>query len=139
MILLDTNIISELIKPHPNPEVAIWIGKQPAAELFITAITEAELHFGLALLPESRRRDRLYAAVTAMLAEDFAERILPFDSLAATAYAAIANLRHQAGRPIAQFDAQIAAIAKSRGASLATRNAMDFDGCGIDVINPWGK
>jgi predicted nucleic acid-binding protein len=113
------------------------MGNQPAAGMFISAITEAELRYGLALLPESRRRRRLVAQAGAMLAEDFADRILPFDSPAASAYARIAATRRLSGRPISQADAQIAAISASRGASLATRNVADFVDCGIDIVDPW--
>jgi len=137
MILLDTNVVSELMRPRPSPHVEAWFGKQLAADLFISTISEAELRYGIALLPNGRRRDKLSAAIEAMLSEDFAGRILPFDSAAAIAYAVIAADRRAAGRPISQFDAQIAAIAKSRGAALATRNGPHFEGCGIEVINPW--
>ena len=137
MILLDTNILSELMRPVPEPAVETWVGAQPAAGLFISAITEAELRYGLALLPDGQRRRRLLAQAEAMLAEDFAGRILPFDSAAAAAYAPIAAGRRLAGRPISQADAQIAAIAASRGAAIATRNVVDFDGCGIAVLDPW--
>jgi len=137
VILLDTNILSELMRPVPEPAVETWVGAQPAAGLFISAITEAELRYGLALLPDGQRRRRLLAQAEAMLAEDFAGRILPFDSAAAAAYAPIAAGRRLAGRPISQADAQIAAIAASRGAAIATRNVVDFDGCGIAVLDPW--
>ena len=137
MILLDTNVLSELIRPIPASTVEAWVRAQPAATLFISAVTEAELRFGLALLPDGRRRDRLAEAVAGVLVEEFAGRILLFDSAAALAYARIAAGRRRAGRPIAQFDAQIAAIAHSRGAILATRNTADFNDCGIPLINPW--
>ena len=137
MILLDTNILSELMRPVPEPAVETWVGAQPAAGLFISAITEAELRYGLALLPDGQRRRRLLAQAEAMLAEDFAGRILPFDSAAAAAYAPIAAGWRLAGRPISQADAQIAAIAASRGAAIATRNVVDFDGCGIALLDPW--
>jgi toxin FitB len=137
MILLDTNVISELMKAIPNSTVEAWLSRQPTESLFITAITEAELRYGAALLAPGRRRKSLTAAVEAMLAEDFTGRILPFDSSAAVAYAVVAAERRQAGRPMAQFDAQIAAIAKSRGTALATRNTPDFEDCGINLINPW--
>ncbi|MDE8345635.1 MAG: type II toxin-antitoxin system VapC family toxin [Acidocella sp.] len=137
MILLDTNIVSELMRPAPSPAVMSWLGAQPASSLFISAVTEAELRYGVMLLPEGRRRADLMAALEAMLAEDFAARILPFDSAAAAAFAVIAASRRQAGKPISQFDAQIAAIAKSRGAALATRNVADFAECGVEIINPW--
>ena len=137
MILLDTNVISELMRPAPSLAVDEWLRGQPAASLFISAITEAELRYGLALLPAGRRQRDLLLQMEAMLAEDFSDRILPFDSSAAVAYSQIAAGRRSAGRPIAQADAQIAAIAASRGATVATRNITDFQGCGITVLNPW--
>ncbi len=137
MILLDTNILSELMRPAPSPAVMSWLAAQPASSLFISAVTEAELRYGVLLLPEGRRRADLMAALEAMLAEDFAARILPFDSAAAVAFAVIASSRRQAGKPISQFDAQIAAIVKSRGAALATRNVADFAECEVEIINPW--
>jgi toxin FitB len=137
VILLDTNVVSELMRPAPAPEVENWLGAQPAAFLFISAVTEAELRFGVALLPAGARRERLAEAMEDMLAADFAGRILPFDSAAASSYARIASDRRRAGRPIGQFDTQIAAIARARNAALATRNVGDFDGCGIRLINPW--
>jgi len=137
MILLDTNVLSEVTKPTPAAEVEAWLGTQPVESLFISAVTEAELRFGLALLPEGQRRDRLLEALEDMLTEDFAGRILPFDSAAASAYARIASDRRKIGRPIAQFDAQIAAIAWSRNAALATRNIGDFERCGVRLFDPW--
>jgi predicted nucleic acid-binding protein len=137
MILLDTNVLSELMRPAPSAAVESWMSDQPVAGIFISAITEAELRYGLALLPDGQRQRRLITQVEAMLAEDFAGRILPFDSPAASAYARIAAARRLSGRPISQADAQIAAIAASRGASLATRNVADFIDCGIDVVDPW--
>ena len=139
MILLDTNVLSELMRPAPASAVESWMGRQPAAAMFISAITEAELRYGLAVLPDSLRRRHLVAQVDAMLADNFAGRILPFDSPAATAYALIAAARRLSGRPISQADAQIAAIAASRGASLATRNLSDFADCGIDIVDPWNE
>ncbi len=105
--------------------------------MFITAITEVELRHGVALLPSGKRRAALTAEIKGMLKEDFGGRVLPFDSLAAQAFAVLASERRQAGKPISQADAQIAAVARSRGASLATRNAPDFQNRGIEVINPW--
>jgi predicted nucleic acid-binding protein len=137
MILLDTNVLSELMRPAPSSIVEEWLSAQPAAGTFISAITEAELRYGLALLPNGQRQKRLLAQAEAMLVEDFADRILPFDSAAAAAYATIAATRRLAGRPISQADAQIAAIAASRGATIATRNVADFTDCGVDVLDPW--
>jgi predicted nucleic acid-binding protein len=137
MILLDTNVLSEMMRPAPSSIVEEWLSAQPAAGTFISAITEAELRYGLALLPNGQRQKRLLAQAEAMLAEDFADRILPFDSAAAAAYAVIAATRRQAGRPMSQADAQIAAIAASRGATIATRNVADFADCGVTVLDPW--
>jgi predicted nucleic acid-binding protein len=137
MILLDTNILSELMCAAPEKSVEQWLADQPDASVFISAVTEAELRYGVALLPTGKRRSALAAVIEGMLGEDFTGRILPFDSAAAVAFAEIAATRRQAGRPIAQADAQIAAIARSRRAALATRNVPDFEGCGIDVVNPW--
>ncbi len=137
MILLDTNILSELMRPAPEPAVEQWLDAQPTASVFICTITEAELRYGAALLPTGKRRTALTSEIEAMLEGDFGGRILPFDSLAAQAFAVLASERRQAGKPIAQADAQIAAIARSRGAALATRNVSDFEACGVRVINPW--
>jgi predicted nucleic acid-binding protein len=137
MMLLDTNVLSELMRPLPSAIVGNWLSGQPATAIFISAITEAEIRYGLALLPEGRRKNQLSTQAELMLVEEFAGRILPFDSAAASAYALIAADRRRSGRPISQADAQIAAIAVSRGASLATRNAADFVDCGIDIIDPW--
>jgi predicted nucleic acid-binding protein len=139
MILLDTNILSELMRPTPEAAVEQWLADQPAASVFISAITEAELRYGLALMPPGKRRSALAVEIENMLGEDFSGRILPFDSPAAVAFAEIAAERRQAGRPISQADAQVAAIARSRGAALATRNVPDFEGCGVEIINPWSS
>lgn len=137
MILLDTNVVSELMRPAPTQGVMSWVGAQPQTSLFLSTVTEAELRYGVMLLPEGRRRGELLTALETMLAVDFAGRILPFDSPAASAFAAISTGRRQMGKPISQFDAQIAAIAQSRGAELATRNVADFEDCGVRIINPW--
>lgn len=137
MILIDTNILSELMRPTPEPRVEQWLADQPVASVFISAIAEAELRYGVALMPSGKRRSALAAEIEGMMGEDFNGRILPFDSPAAVAFAEIAIQRRQAGRPISQADAQIAAIARSRGAALATRNVPDFEGCGVEIVNPW--
>ena len=139
MILLDTNILSELMRPTPEAAVEQWLADQPAASVFISAITEAELRYGLALMPPGKRRSALAVEIENMLGEDFSGRILPFDSPAAVAFAEIPAERRHAGRPISQADAQIAAIARSRGAAPATRNVPDFEGCGVEIINPWSS
>lgn len=137
MIVLDTNVLSELMKEHPEPRVFDWAQQQAASNLYTTSITQAEILHGVLLLPAGKRRDAIRQAAQDMFADDFADRILPFDSAATPAYAEIAAHRRKSGRPISQFDAQIAAVARSRGAELATRNAEDFEGCGIKVHNPW--
>jgi predicted nucleic acid-binding protein len=137
VILLDTNVLSELMKAAPDQSVLAFINGVPGMALFTSAITQAEILYGIALLPEGRRRDALLAAARTALDNHFRGRVLPFDGGAAEAFAVIAAGRRQGGRPISQADAQIAAIAKSRGAALATRNVADFDGCGVSVVNPW--
>jgi predicted nucleic acid-binding protein len=139
MIVLDTNVISELLRPAPARQVEDWLAAQDGASVYFTAVGEAELRHGLAILPTGRRRDDLSRAVEAILAEDFRDRILSFDRAAARAYAAIAAERRAAGRPISQFDCQIAAIARANGAAVATRNTRDFSGCGVVVIDPWDQ
>lgn len=137
MIILDTNVVSELMKPLPAERVSHWVAQEPAGNLCTTSITQAEILHGVLLLVPGRKRKALEAAVEAMFEQEFAGRVLAFDSDAARAYATIAVERRHAGRPISQFDAQIAAIARCTGAVLATRNAADFDHCGFKVVNPW--
>ena len=137
MVVLDTNVVSELMRLTPDRSVMTWFSAQHSAELYLTAVTEAELRAGAAILPAGRRRDRLAAEIDAMVREDFAGRVLPFDSAAARAYGAIAAARRSLGRPILEADCQIAAIARTTGAAVATRNRADFDHCGIALIDPW--
>jgi len=137
MIVLDTNVVSELIRPNPSSIVVDWVAGQAVPRLYLTTISEAELRYGVEILPAGERRTRLLEEVEGMLTEDFAGHILPFDSAAAHAYAAIAAARRAAGHPINHADCQIAAIARCRGASVATRDVADFEGSGIDVIDPW--
>jgi toxin FitB len=137
MIVLDTNVLSELMRPTPSSQVAAWVAKQSAAELFTTSITEAEIFFGLELLAKGKRRDGLLAAAEAMFEEDLAGRVLGFDSDAARSFSKIAAHCRALGRPISHADAQIAAISQVRGAKLATRNLEDFKDCGLDVVDPW--
>lgn len=133
MIVLDTNVLAELMRPSPAPDVVRWVAAQPTASLFTTTVTQAELLYGIAVLPPSKRRDTLTALVEGMFAEDFNLRVLPFDAAAAHEFAPIAAQRSAIGRPIAQ----IAAIARSRAAAVATRNTRDFEDCGILLSNPW--
>jgi toxin FitB len=137
MIVLDTNVLSELIKSDGSPTVYEWVSKQAQVSLFTTTITEAEILYGVAILPEGKRRNALTEAAHQMFAEDFEGRVLPFDTAAARVFAQIAAERRQIGRPISQFDVQIAAICYSRNAQLATRNVIDFQDCGLSVLNPW--
>jgi len=137
MILLDTNVLSELMRPEPAPRVLEWIAAQPAQGLFTTSITQAEILHRVMLLPLGKRREAFEDAARAMFAEEFAGRILAFGADAAWAYACIAVDRRRAGRPISHFDAQIAAIARCSGAAIGTRNVADFEGCGVEILNPW--
>jgi predicted nucleic acid-binding protein len=134
--LPDTDVLSELLRATPHPAVLSWMGAQPPDSLFVSSVTEAEMMLGARLLPDGRRRRSLEGALRAMFAEDFARRILPFDSGAVPAYVDVVSGRRAAGRPISQFDAQIAAIARCH-TKVAMRNIGDFDGCGLTLINPW--
>ncbi len=137
MIVLDTNVLSETLRPAPAANVLAWLSNQPRAALFTTTVTRGEILYGIRLLPNGQRRQGLWEAVQAIFTVDFAGQILPFDNDAADAYAEIAATRKLAGRPISQFDAMIAAVARSRGATLATRNVKDFVDCGVEMIDPW--
>jgi predicted nucleic acid-binding protein len=137
MIVLDTNVLSEALRPVPESSVMTWLANQPRASMFITALARGEILCGIRLLSDGKRRQGLWDAARRIFDEDFAGHVLSFDSEAADTYAEISASRRTAGKPISQFDAMIAAMARSRGASLATRNVKDFDDCGTDVINPW--
>ncbi len=137
MIVLDTNVISELMRTRPDGRVLDWVSSQPASSLYVSSITQAEILHGVLLLAAGKKRAAIEKAAEAMFATDFADRILPFDSSAAVHYAHIAIERRKLGRPISQFDAQIASIARSMKASIATRNVADFEGCGVKVLDPW--
>jgi len=137
LIVLDTNVLSELWRPRPSAGAITWLRAQPAPALFTTAINEAEIFYGIELLPTGKRRRDLELLARTVFDQDFLGRILPFDSTAAREYAEIAAARRRAGRPITEADAQIAAIARSRGAAIATRNSADFVDCGVTVLSPW--
>ena len=139
MGVLDTNVVSELMLESPRTEVLGWMDDQLSRELFVTAVTEAEVRTGIAILPEGARRRGLADVADKTLGNLFDGRVLPFDSTAARFYAEIAAIRRAAGRPISQADCQIAAIARSRGMAVATRNVQDFSDTGIDVIDPWAE
>ncbi len=136
MIVLDTNVVSELMRTSPSPQVREWVTARVPGELCTTAITVAEIRYGLERLANGRRKQGLLAAATELFAA-FSEYIQPFDAEAAIWYATIVARRDRLGLPIDGFDAQIAAICRTRGAALATRNAKDFRETGIDVIDPW--
>jgi predicted nucleic acid-binding protein len=136
MIVLDTNVLSEAMKPSPDPALARWMMREHGRGLFTTAVSEAEIIYGIAILPEGRRKRDLEAAAQGVLTL-FAGRILPFDSLAAREFAAIVIDRRRLGRPINDFDAQIAAITRARSMSLATRDTRDFAETGVQIIDPW--
>ena len=137
MILLDTNVVSELMRTSPNPAVEAWSSDQHVEDLFFSAVGESELRYGAAIMPAGRRREKLVSDIETMLQAAFENRILPFDSMAARGYAVIAAKRRFAGRAVAPADCQIAAIAQARGMAVATRNVRHFEDMGIDVFNPW--
>jgi toxin FitB len=138
MIVLDTNVLSEVMKPSPARAVAAWMAGENPNGLFTTAVTEAEIRLGIEVLPAGRRKQELEAAAQRVIAL-FDNRILPFDSVATQEFARIVAGRRRAGLPIGDLDAQIAAIARSREMVLATRNVLDFRGTGINVLDPWTK
>jgi toxin FitB len=137
MIVLDTNVISEVMLPSPNEKVSRWLSGQPNEELFTTTISLAEILYGIELLPPGKRRTALVKVAEKIFGELFAGRLLVFDGQAARAFSPIAIDRRLGGRPISLFDAQIAAIARANGATLATRNTSDFEGCVVRLVNPW--
>lgn len=136
MIVLDTNVVSELMRPEPAPQVADWVRRRDRRELRTTSITLAEIRYGVARLPDGRRKHVLLDAADDVF-RAFSDQVLPVDEAAAEQYAVIASARERSGKPMPGFDALIAAVCRSRGAALATRNVADFDGAGIEVIDPW--
>ena len=139
MIVLDTNVISELIRPAPERSVLEWLDSQNSADIVTTAITAAELCAGVSLMPAGRRRDDVSSAVDRLLSQTFDRMVLPFDVDCAPAYALVVSARKAAGQPVSTADAQIAAICRTHAAALATRNTKDFLGIDIDVVNPWRR
>jgi predicted nucleic acid-binding protein len=137
MIIVDTNVISELMRRRPEPIVVDWFRARSLREIATTTINLAEIRRGLARLPFGRRRGELEVTFNSLAARGFANRIFDFDAPAADAYGELVAERDRAGHPVEGFDGLIAAIAKSRGLPVATRNIGDFDGCGIAVISPW--
>jgi len=137
MILLDTNVLSELMRPVPDPRVFAWVDAQPASSLYTASIVVAEILAGIALLPDGQRKSALLDAAERMVAEQFAGRVLSFNAQAAGHYAALYAERRKVGKPLEGFDGLIAATARASGAILATRNARDFEGCGVVLVNPF--
>ena len=138
MIVLDTNVVSEMMRPAPDSSVLNWLNTQVAEELWLNSVVVSELLFGIARLPAGARKRQLSNAFAAMLEQDFAGRILPFDLEAAVIYAGLAAGGEAKGRPVYMADAQIAAICLAQGAMLATRNLKHFEGLGLVFLNPWG-
>lgn len=137
MIVLDTNVVSELMRPVPNPAVLAWVDAQSDRDLWLCSVVVSELLYGLARLPSGARRLQLTRAFEAMLAEDFAGRVLAFDLPAAVVYADLVSAREQLGQPLAMADAQIAATCLAHGGRLATRNTRHFEDLGLVWLNPW--
>jgi toxin FitB len=137
MIILDTNVISELIRATSDPGVLAWVNSRPSTQVATTAITAAELYYGVARLPAGQRRQQLAVAVSGLLNDALRGRIVPFDERAARRYADVITERENVGRPIEVPDAQIAAICRELGAVLATRNTKDFEETGVELVDPW--
>ncbi len=136
MIVVDTNVTSELMRPSPSTTVTAWVRARTATELYTTSITLAEVLYGIERLPGGRRKDVLKTTATDVFSA-FADQLLAFDATAAVEYAGLVDSRERAGAPIDGFDAQIAAICRVHGATLATRNVKDFQDVGIEVVDPW--
>lgn len=139
MILLDTNVLSELMRAKPDPRVLCWVDAQPSSQLAICSITVAEILYGIARMPDGKRKKSLFDMASAMFDEDFAGSILPFDSDAAVHYAKIAAESEARGRVVEMADAQIAAIARQHDAVVATRNIRHFESLGVDLVDPWAS
>ncbi|WP_369959931.1 type II toxin-antitoxin system VapC family toxin [Pseudomonas benzenivorans] len=137
MILLDTNVLSELMRAKPDPQVLAWVDAQPVSELVICSITVAEILYGIARMPDGKRKQGLLDLASAMFDEDFAGNILPFDADAAVHYAEIAAASEARGRVVDMAGAQIAAIGRLHDAVVATRNIRHFEELGVDLVNPW--
>lgn len=137
MIVLDTNVISELMRVAPTPPVVAWMARHHPQTLFTTSVTVAEVLYGIELLPKGKRRDGLLHEADVTFSGTFISRILAFDERAARMFGSIVASRRLRGRPIEIADGQIAAIARVNDATLATRDLADFDGCGVRLVNPW--
>jgi len=139
MFLLDTNVVSELMRPKPEPSVEAWVAGQPPKDLFLSAVSEAELRYGAAILPKGRRRATLFSDIEGMLQRAFGDRVLPFDREAARTFGDIGAMRRAVGLNVDPVDCQIAAIARCRGLTVVTRNVSHFEGMGIALVDPWAK
>ena len=139
MIILDTNVLSEVVKPAPAPEVLAWLAAQEPLSVFTTAITRAEILYGIERTPDGTRKAGLATAVELIFAQEFQARILPFDEQTGPWFATICATRECEGHVISQMDGMIAAIARQHRATLATRNVADFPNCGIKLVNPWER
>ena len=137
MMVLDTNVVSEVMRAQPEPAVLSWLDQQEPAGLWLSAVVAAELMAGVARLPEGKSRQQLALVVATMLEQDFAGRVLAFDLAAASVYAELVARREQMGRPIAMADAQIAATCVANNATLVTRNQKDFANLGLTTFDPW--
>lgn len=137
MILVDTNVISETMRPAPDGRVVEWLNRQDSLSLFLTTPSIAELHYGIQSLPNGKRRRALADGFDRLLRESFEGRILTFDLGAAQAYGLVMSARRAKGRPLSVVGGQIAAMARHHGAAIATRNARDFEGCGVHVVDPF--
>ena len=137
MLLLDTNVVSGAFRPTREPVVERWFNSVDRNSLYVSAITKAELLYGLAIMPAGRRKLDLAEVIWRFLVQEMRTEILQFGSVEAEYFAEIATIRRDKGRPISQSDAQIAAIARARGFTVATRNVRDFEECGVEIVNPW--
>jgi predicted nucleic acid-binding protein len=137
MIIVDTNVVAELMKASPAEVVASWMNDQEASALFLTTITLGEIGYGLEILPHGRRRLHLEEGFARVIAEAFTGRILAFDEEAARHYSVLMGRRRGMGPPLSVLDGQIAAIARAKGSTVATRNVRDFVECGVEIINPF--
>jgi predicted nucleic acid-binding protein len=137
VIILDTNVLSELMRDVPNPTALEWLDRQPAASVWVTSITLMEIHFGIVRMSPGKRRERMLVEFEAILREEIQGRYAPFDAPAAERTAALMALRNSKGRPIEYRDAMIAGTVLSTKASLATRNSTHFADLGITIVNPW--
>ncbi|QIT55241.1 type II toxin-antitoxin system VapC family toxin [Aquisalimonas sp. 2447] len=137
MILLDTNVLSEMMRPEPAPAVIEWLNETDSGSLYLCSITIGEIEYGLHAMPDGRRRDDLSERFDTFVSQAFALRVLSYDDAAALHYGRIMAARRSEGRPLSAPDGQIAAIARLHGMRVATRNASDFTGTGVELINPW--